>query len=69
MLPRADKLELIAEATLARPFDDHPFVDLEVQKRVESARLAVGVAVGARGHLASPAIASHPKRGVALIAP
>jgi hypothetical protein len=39
MLPRADKLELITEATLAQQWSS-----------------------------ASPAIASHPKRGVALVA-
>jgi len=33
MLPRADKLALIAEVKLAWPFYDSPFVDLDIQKR------------------------------------
>jgi len=32
LLPRADKLALITEVRLARPLEDHPFVDLDVQK-------------------------------------
>jgi len=34
MLPRADKLALIAEVKSVRPLEDHPFVDLDVQERV-----------------------------------
>jgi putative endonuclease len=33
MLSRADKLELIAEVELARPLEDQPFVDLDIQER------------------------------------
>jgi predicted GIY-YIG superfamily endonuclease len=34
LLTRADKLALITEVKLARPLEDRPFVDLDVQKRV-----------------------------------
>jgi putative endonuclease len=34
MLPRAEKLALITEVKLARPLEDRPFADLDVQERV-----------------------------------